>query len=127
MTAPNWIEAVVRDFGRGAGLADFALNARGAAAVRFENGLTLRFEYTGEELVVAVTVPMAASPAAAARILAAAHPDARFGAPIRAGYLAKAGAAVFAVRLAAADVTLPALNTAFGALWRVATEMGGAA
>ncbi|MBQ8126014.1 MAG: hypothetical protein IJ173_09065, partial [Kiritimatiellae bacterium] len=62
MTAPNWIEAVVRDFGRGAGLADFALNARGAAAVRFENGLTLRFEYTGEELVVAVTVPMAASP-----------------------------------------------------------------
>ena len=39
MTAPNWIEAVVRDFGRGAGLADFALNARGAAAVRFENGL----------------------------------------------------------------------------------------
>ena len=34
MTAPNWIEAVVRDFGRGAGLADFALNARGAAASR---------------------------------------------------------------------------------------------
>ncbi len=127
MTAPNWIEAVVRDFGRGAGLADFALNARGAAAVRFENGLTLRFEYTGEELVAAVTVPMEPTAANCARVLAAAHPEARAGAPVRAGYLAKAGAAVFAVRLAAADVTLPALNTAFGALWRVATETGGAA
>ena len=127
MTAPNWIAGAVRDFGRGAGLADFALNERGTAVVRFENGFALRFELTGEELVVAVTVPMAASPAAAGRILAVAHPDARFGAPVRAGYLAKAGAAVFAVRLAAADVTLPVLNTAFGALWRVATETGGAA
>ena len=38
MRAPNWIEGVVRDFGRGAGIDDFALNDRGAAAFRFENG-----------------------------------------------------------------------------------------
>ena len=44
---------------------------------------------------------------------------------MRAGYLAKPGCAVFAVRQASEDVTLPVLNTVFGALWRVATEAGG--
>ena len=44
MTAPNWIDAVVRDFGRGAGIDGFALNSRGAAAVSFENGFSLRFK-----------------------------------------------------------------------------------
>ena len=67
------------------------------------------------------------SPAAARRLLAFAHPDARFGAHVRACYLAKSGCAAFAVRLAATEVTMPALNAAFGALWRVAKEFGGAA
>lgn len=137
MTVPTWIEAAVREFGRGAGLADFALNARGAAAFRFANGVSLRFEYTDATraslpdadgaLVVAAAVAMPCDPPAARRILACAHPDARYGVKIRAGYLAKPGCAVFAVRLAAQDVTLPVLNTVFGALWRVATEAGGAA
>jgi type III secretion system chaperone SycN len=127
MTAPNWIDAAVRDFGRGAGLADFALNAQGAAAVRFENGLSLRFECAGGELVVAVTAPAARTAEAARQILAWAHPDARTGFRVRAGYLAKSGCAVFAVRLAFEDVTLPVLNSVFGALWRVAMEAGGAA
>ena len=126
MTAPNWIEAAVRDFGRGAGLENFALNDRGVAAVRFENGISLRFEYALGELVVATTVPAANTPETARRILAYSHPDARCGARVRAGYLAKAGCAVFAVRQASEDVTLPVLDTVFGALWRVATEAGGA-
>lgn len=126
MTALGWIEAAVRDFGRGAGVGDLALNERGAAAFRFENGISLRFEYTGGELVMATSVPVANGPAAARRILACAHPDARFGVRVRAGYLAKSGCAVFAVRLAAQDVTLPVLDSVFGALWRVATEFGGA-
>ena len=119
MRAPNWIEGVVRDFGRGAGIDDFALNDRGAAA--------FRFEYGREELVLLVSVPCANGPAAARRLLAFAHPDARFGAHVRACYLAKSGCAAFAVRLAATEVTMPALNAAFGALWRVAKEFGGAA
>lgn len=127
MTAPTWIEGAVRDFGRGAGLADFSLGERGVAAVRFENGRTLRFEFTGEELVVAVTAATVCDESAARRILSCAHPDARFGARIRAGYLAKSGCAVFAARLAAGDVTLPVLNTVFDALWRAASEAGGAA
>ena len=125
MTAPDWIAAAVRDFGRGAKIGDLALNERGVAAFRFENGISLRFEYTGGELVMAATVPAASDAATARRLLAYAHPEAHFGAAVRAGYLAKAGCAVFAVRLTAQDVTLPVLNTVFGAIWRVATEFGG--
>ena len=74
-----------------------------------------------------MTVPAANGPATARRLLSYAHPDARHGARVRACYLAKSGCAAFAVRLAAADVTLPAVDAAFGALWRVAKEFGGAA
>ena len=127
MRAPNWIAGVVRDFGRGAGIGELALNDRGTAALRFENGYCLRFEYGDDQLAVLVTVPAADGVASARRLLSYAHPDARYGARVRSCYLAKSGCAAFAVRLAAADVTLPALDAAFGALWRVAKEFGGAA
>ena len=129
MTAPNWIEAAVREFGRGAGLADFALNERGAAAVRFENGISLRFEYSGGELVMATTVPAVDSAETAKRILAYSHPEARYGGGIkvRSGYLAKLGGAIFAVRVPSGDVTLPVLDSAFRVLWQIATEAGGVA
>ena len=127
MTAPDWIDAIVRDFGRSAGLSDFALNERGAAAASFDNGVTLRFEYVADALMVAVTVPAAIDPARAAALLAYAHPDAGLGLKVRAGYLAARGCAVFAIRLDARDATLPAVNRAFDVLWRVAQEFGGAA
>ncbi|MBR0056938.1 MAG: CesT family type III secretion system chaperone [Kiritimatiellae bacterium] len=127
MTAPSWVNAVIADFARAAGISDLVLNERGAAAFRFENGVSLRFEYREGELVVAATVPAANDASTARRILAYAHPDARHGAAVRAGYLAKSGCAVFAVRLADQEVTLPVLNTTFDALWRIATEFGGAA
>ena len=124
MTAPSWINAVIADFARAAGIGDFALNDRGSAALRFENGASLRFEYREGELVVAATVPAANDAPTARRILAYAHPDARHGVAVRAGYLAKSGCAVFAVRLAYQEVTLPVLSATFDALWRVATEFG---
>ena len=127
MTAPDWIDAIVRDFGRSAGLRDFALNERGAAAAAFDNGVALRFEYSSDALVVAVTVPSALDAERAASLLAYAHPDAGPGMRVRAGYLARRGCAVFAVRIAARDATLPAVNRAFETLWRVAMEFGGAA
>ncbi|MBR4189445.1 MAG: CesT family type III secretion system chaperone [Kiritimatiellae bacterium] len=126
MSAPAWIDAIVRDFGRAAGLDDFALNERGAAALSFETGLELRLEHAYDSLVVAVTVPSPATPDAARRILHSAHPAARHGFKLRAGYLPKTSRAVFAARLADREVTLPALNTAFNALWRIALDFGGA-
>lgn len=127
MTAPLWIESAVGEFGRAAGLGTLSPGDRGVAALSFQNGLVLRFEYAFDALHVAMTVPARLDASGAGRLLGYAHPSARFGIRIRTGYLAKSGRAVFAVRLADRDVTLPAINAAFALLWRVALEFGGAA
>ena len=121
MTAPVWLNAVIGDFGRAAGIGTLALNERGAAALRFENGTSLRLEYTGAELVVAVTVPSADLK----RLLSFSHPKARYGFRVRTGIVPKTREAVLAVRLAERDVTLPRVNAVFGLLWRLAGETGG--
>ena len=123
MTAPVWLNAVIGDFGRAAGIGALALNERGAAALRFENGAALRLEYTGSELVLAVTVPSAD----VKRLLSVSHPRARHGLRVRAGIIPKTREAVMAVRLAERDVTLPRVSAAFEVLWRLAGEIGGAA
>lgn len=128
MSAPVWMESLVREFGKGAGLPDLALNDRGTAALAFENGAFLRFEYAEGTLAVSMTVPSRIDAAHAAAILSQAHPDARRGAfRIRAGYLANRGRAIFAVRLAEREATLPLLDQVFAALWAAAREYGGAA
>jgi type III secretion system chaperone SycN len=127
MMAPEWLNAVVRDFGRAAGADTFALNDRGAAAVTFETGVGLRFEYTGAELVVAVTVPSPANPVSLRRALSFAHPMAGSGLRIRVGYFTRTGSIVLAVRIAERNVTLPTVNAAFATLWRAAGEIGGVA
>lgn len=121
MTAPVWLNAVIGDFGRAAGIGALALNERGAAALRFENGTSLRLEYTGAELVMAVTVPSADLK----RLLSFSHPKARYGFRVRTGIVPKTREAVLAVRLAERDVTLPRVNAVFGLLWRLAGETGG--
>lgn len=123
MTAPVWMNAVIGDFGRAAGLGGFALKERGAAALRFENGSSLRFEYTGTELLMAMTKPSAD----VKRLLALSHPKARYGFRIRTGILAKTHEAVIAVRIAERDVTLPHVSRVFELLWRLTEEIGGAA
>ena len=126
MTAPAWIESAVQDFGKAAGLGSLSLGDRGVAALSFQNGLALRFEYAFDSLYVAMTVPARLDASASKRLLGYAHPDARYGFRLRTGYIAKSGVAVFAVGLSGRDVTLPALNAAFAMLWRIALEFGGA-
>ena len=126
MSAPVWMAALVKEFGKGAGLPDLAFGDRGVAALSFENGASLRFEYAEGMLAVSMTVPSPADPAHAAALLAHAHPDARRGPfRIRTGYLASRGRALFAVGLAEREATLPLLNQAFAALWAAAREYGG--
>lgn len=128
MSAPVWMESLVKEFGKGAGLPDFALNDRGVAALAFENGASLRFEYAEGALAVSMTVPSPIDSARAGALLSHSHPDARRGSfRIRTGYLASRGRAVFAVRLAEREATLPLLNQVFAALWAAAREYGGAA
>ena len=125
MTAPGWIASLVGDFGKAAGLPSLSLNGRDAAAISFENGFGLRFEYVEGELVVAVTVPVFLDVGQTKALLAYAHHEARLGFRVRAGYLPRSGKAVFAVRLQERDVTLPMVNQAFAVLWRIAQEFGG--
>ena len=120
---PGWMNAAIGDFGRAAGLDGLSLNGRGAASLRFETGPALHIEYTGSELVMAMTVPTVVD---LKRLLALAHPKARYGFRIRSGVLPKTQEGIVAIKLAEREVTLPQLNTAFGVLWRLAGEIGGA-
>ena len=121
MTAPVWMNAVIGEFGHAAGLDGLALNERGAAALKFEDGATLRLEYTGDALVVAMTVPSAD----VRRLLSLSHPNARYPFRIRTGVLPKTHEAIMAIRLAERGVTLPHVSGAFELLWRLAREIGG--
>ena len=123
MMAPIWMNAVIGDFGRAAGLGSLALNDRGAAVLKFENGASLRLEYTGAELVMAITIQARD----VKRLLSLSHPKARFGLRVRTGIMQKTREAVMAVRLAERDGTLAHVNAAFDLLWRLSGEIGGAA
>ena len=79
MTAPGWIASLVGDFGKAAGLASLSLNGQGTAAIAFENGFGLRFEYVEGELVVAVTVPVFLDVGRTKALLSYAHHEARLG------------------------------------------------
>ena len=45
MMVPAWLDTMVKEFGRSAGVQNFALGERGAAALSFETGAELRLEY----------------------------------------------------------------------------------
>ena len=127
MTAPTWMNAVIADFGRAAGVNGLALNASGASAIKFSNDSAFRFEYTGDELVLSMSFRIAHSVSSIRRLLSVANPKALRGVCFRAGILPKTGAAIVAVRLPERDVTLPVVNSVFSALWRLAEEIGGIA
>lgn len=118
-SAPSWLNAILRQFGEAIGLKDFALNDRGAAVLRFETGVALRFEYAFESLVVALQVPTPPEPAALRRFLSFAQPERRPGFKLRVAYLANQECVMLAARLAEREVTLPVLNTIFGELWQL--------
>ena len=123
---PAHVISSIKEFGHSAGIGDFSLNAQDSAAIKFESGASLRFEYCFDALTVAMTVPCAPDSATMRRLLEYAHPSPRGGVrPLRAGYLAKSGCAVFAYRISEEAVTPPAINAAFAELWRVANEFGG--
>ena len=118
-SAPSWLNAILRQFGEAIGLKDFALNDRGAAVLRFETGVALRFEYAFESLVVALQVPTPPEPVALRRFLSFAQPERRPGFKLRVAYLANQECVMLAARLAEREVTLPVLNTIFGELWQL--------
>lgn len=124
----SWIAETVRAFGRSLGLKDFALNERGAAGVRFENGRGLYLEGGDAGLMVSVGVPSDPSAETMKRLLARAHYAARTdGLRVRAVWVEKAGEARFVTRVDARDLTATSLEQAFRALWQEAEVFGRAA
>ena len=124
----SWIAETVRAFGRSLGLKDFALNERGAAGVRFENGRGLYLEGGDAGLMVSVGVPSDPSAETMKRLLARAHYAARTDSlRVRAVWVEKAGEARFVTRVDARDLTATSLEQAFRALWQEAEVFGRAA
>ena len=123
--APDWIASALDEFGRGLGLKTLALNDVDAVSLRFENGWCLRFEYAGDALNVMITVETERDEEMMKRILMAASPEVERPYPLRAGYLADSGEAVFAVCLSEREVNLVALETAFQELWETVVGVKG--
>ena len=118
MKAPEWMNEAVQAFGRQLNLTTLALNDRGAAGVTFEHGVTLRFEYTGDALMMVAGLKAEADEAAVKRMLTDVHPDAPRGEfPVRSAYLARTGELVYAAKLPEREVNVSALQTAFTDLW----------
>ena len=122
---PDWVAASLDEFGRGRGLKTLTLNEFGAASLRFENGWRLRFEYAEESLNLMITVEAERDEALMTRILMAASPEVERPHPLRAGYLADSGEAVFAICLPEREVNLVTLETAFQELWETVVGLKG--
>ena len=118
---PAWLNDIVREFGSGMGLKDFALNADGAAALRFENGVVLRFEYAMNFLSLSMSVESPQDAASVKLLLTASDPLRRGAFAVRTGIAGNPPRAVFTVRLEPSEVTLGNLDAAMAELWR-ATE-----
>ena len=121
---PDWLNDIVQAFGRQMGLQEFRLRDNGAAGVTFENGLSLRFEYANEMLMMSMGAPATPTDAVMKNLLLAAHPAAQQGSVrIRAGYLTRTGEALLTLRLQEREVTVTALETAFRQLWSAADRL----
>lgn len=127
MMAPEWLNEVVADFGRQMGLNNFALNERGTAGIRFENGITFRLEYANEALMMIVGfVPTNAESVQtfAAKLLTASHYEAAGAKGIRVGYLKRSGEAIATARISERELDVPKMEEQFGLLWQTAMETG---
>lgn len=121
MTLPSWIAETVLAFGRQLGLSSFALNERGAAGVRFENGRALYLEGGADGLMISVGLAADASADTMRRLLTSAHPAAQTpGIKVRAVRLGKTGEMRFVARLGERDLTTTGLEQTFHVLWQVA-------
>lgn len=124
MTPPAWMNEVIAEFGRSAGIEKFSFNALGTASLGFPSGASLVFEYAYSSLVVMMTVPVATDSPTAAKALSFALPERRGEFRVKAGFLEKAGKVFFAVRLPHEEVSLPVVNSAFSYLRRMADQFG---
>lgn len=124
MVPPHWMNEVIAEFGRSAGIDGFSFGANATAALGFESGASLVFEYAYSSLVVMMTVPVALDSSVAEKALKFVMPERRGEFRIKAGFFSEKGRVFFAVRLPHDEVTLPVINSAFSYLRRLADQFG---
>lgn len=124
MTPPHWMDEVLAEFGRAAGIDGFSFGSRATAALAFESGATLVFEYAYSSLVVMMTVSVQADSSVAAKALQFVMPERRGDFRVKSGLLPEKGRVFFAVRLPHEEVSLPVINSAFSHLRRLADQFG---
>ena len=124
MVPPHWMNEVIAEFGRSAGIDGFSFGANATAALGFESGASLVFEYAYSSLIVMMTVPVALDSSVAEKALKFVMPERRGEFRIKAGFLSEKGRVFFAVRLPHDEVTLPVINSAFSHLRRLADQFG---
>ena len=124
MVPPHWMNEVIAEFGRSAGIDGFSFGANATAALGFESGASLVFEYAYSSLIVMMTVPVALDSSVAEKALKFVMPERRGEFRIKAGFLSEKGKVFFAVRLPHDEVTLPVINSAFSHLRRLADQFG---
>ena len=124
MMPPHWMNEVIAEFGRSAGIDCFSFGANATAALGFESGASLVFEYAYSSLIVMMTVPVALDSSVAEKALKFVMPERRGEFRIKAGFLSEKGKVFFAVRLPHDEVTLPVINSAFSYLRRLADQFG---
>jgi len=121
MTFPSWVADTVHAFGKQLGLSAFALNERGAAGVRFENGRSLYLEGIEGGMMISVGLSADATGQTMRKFLTCAHPSAQTaGFKVRAIRFEKTGEVRFVIRLEARDLTATGLEQAFHVLWQAA-------
>ena len=124
MVPPHWMNEVIAEFGRSAGIDGFSFGANATAALGFESGASLVFEYAYSSLIVMMTVPVALDSSVAEKALKFVMPERRGEFRIKAGFLSEKGKVFVAVRLPHDEVTLPVINSAFSYLRRLADQFG---
>ena len=122
MSAPRWLNAILREFGEGVDIKNFGLNAQDAASMVFETGVSLRFEYAFESLVIAIQIPVDDDPGLMKRLLIYAQPERSRSFRLRVAYLEKVSSAIMAVIISERDASLASVNAIFTELWLMAEE-----
>ncbi len=125
--APRWLDEIIADFGRGAGIQSLSLGARGVAALAGDCGTAFILEYVHPNLLVRMTAEVVKTPETAKKVLQFAEPLRRGRFAVRTGFMPHADTAFFAVALPHDAVTLPVLMDVFHELRRLAERFAGGA
>lgn len=123
--APRWLDEVVQEFGRGAGLRELTLGERGVAGLKGDNGTELWLEYVDSSLVVRMTVEVEKTVETAKKVLLLADPMRQGRHRVRTGFLMRSEKAFFAVKVPQEEATLPVLNDVYEEVRRLADRFVG--